>query len=673
MRAVKTGTVVLCLCIAGHAALLGMPSDIAMNVRDFGATGDGSTNDSRAIQLALDTNRTESKDYNGLPKTVYFPAGTYVISETLDWIGCALTLQGQGVGATTLLLATGAQGFGDPANPKPMIRTPAGNMSFRQNVHNMTISIGSGNPGAVALDYISSNSGTVRDVELVAPDGDGVIGLDMTRAWPGPLLIKNVRVRGFDYGIKVKHSEYGPTFEGITLEGQNVAGLYNEGNVCAIRSLTSTNTVPAIVNAIGYGYIILLDGRLRGGAAGVSAITGQGLLYLRNVGCGGSAYGALAEVGGTVAVAGDTVDEYISGDIRMLWDSSPRKSLGLPVRDAPVYHDHDTADWGRFVPRWYGDTGPLQDLLNSGKSTIYFRGGTYFNHTADTFTVPASVKRIVGFHSAVNRERGPAALVLKVAESGGGPLIVEQFGYGVGVWHACGRTVAIKHGIYSYWPEPDAGPVFFEDVQSDNLVFGHGQQIWMRQLNTEGPELHITNNGARLWILGIKTEGKGTVISTVGGGFTELLGTLLYPCQSFTATDGPAFTIENASASFMYRVSSYVSNGNYPVQVREKRGGETREWELTNNTATICPLFVGYDSTAAGIGPVSVRTRAGAPATPLPRLHLGLYRRNDWLGGLTGAVLFDIRGRMIWSGGDMGRNKSERLVSGLHVLVPGAR
>ncbi|MBD3241038.1 MAG: hypothetical protein GF331_10675, partial [Chitinivibrionales bacterium] len=600
MRTVKTLAALLCLALAGQAALLPMPSDIATSVMDFGATGDGVTDDSRAIQLAIDTNRTESKDYNGLPKTIYFPAGTYVISETLDWIGCAMTLQGQGVGATTIVLATGAQDFDDPATPKPMIRTPAGNMSFRQNIHDMTISIGNGNPGAVALDYISSNSGTVRDVELIAPDGDGVIGLDLTRAWPGPFLIKNVRVEGFDYGIKVKHSEYGPTFEGIALEGQNVAGFYNEGNVCAIRSLMSINAVPAIVNALGYGYVILLDGRFAGGDPSVSAITGQGLLYLRHVGCGGSTYKALAEIDGAAVVPEDTVDEYISGDIRSLWDSSPRKSLGLPVQNAPVYHDHDTTNWGRFVPRWYGDTGPLQDLLNSGKSTIYVKGGVYFNHTADTFAVPATVKRIIGFHSVFNRERGPAALVFKVEEQSAAPLVIEQFGYGVGVWHACGRSVAIKHGAYGYWPEPNAGRLFFEDVQSDKLTFSNGQEVWMRQLNTEGPELHVTNNGARLWILGVKTEGKGTVISTSGGGMTELLGKLLYPCQSFTSSDGPAFIVDNASASFMYRVSSYVNNGNYPVQVRETRGGEMREWVPSSNGAMICPLFVGYDSTVAG-------------------------------------------------------------------------
>jgi hypothetical protein len=632
---------VLVVCVQAAALRLPMPADIALSVRDFGARGDGTTDDTDSLQRAIDADRTEQKDYNGRPKTLYFPAGTYLVSGTLDWIGCAMTLQGQGAGSTVIRLAPNAPGFGDPANPKPVIRSPAGNMSFRQNIHDLTIEIAPGNPGAVALDYISSNSGTVRDVEIVAADGSGLVGLDMTRAWPGPLLIKHVRVEGFRYGIKVKHSEYGPRFEGITLEGQTVAGLHNDGNVCAIRDFTSINSVPAIANVAGHGYVILLDGRLGGGSSSVYAIANSGLLYLRNVSCAGSSYEGLDS--SAAATEGlDSVGEYVSGDVKKLWDDSPGRSLGLPVRDAPVFHDGDTLQWARFVPRWYGDTGPLQDLLNSGKSTVYFRGGVYFKHATEYFTVPSTVKRIIGFHSVINKNEGPVAIMFRVAENSPDPLIIEQFGYGVGVEHKSDRTVALKHGSYRYYADPGAGDLFFEDVQSDNMSFVDGQSVWMRQLNTEGPELHVTNSGAKLWILGVKTEGKGTVIKTTAGGFTELLGTLLYPCQSFTRSDGPAFIIDNGSASFMYRVSAYVNDGNYWDQVVETRGGETRTWTLENNTHSLCPLFSGYDSTAVAVTP---------PAVCVPRHTRGRGRSIRRVVGPVGGLgtgsrpVFDLRGR----------------------------
>lgn len=67
-----------------------MISNAPNNVRDFGATGDGSTDDSAAIQLALD-NAGE----------VYIPAGTYVVNSTL-FIKSNTRLFGDGIEATII-------------------------------------------------------------------------------------------------------------------------------------------------------------------------------------------------------------------------------------------------------------------------------------------------------------------------------------------------------------------------------------------------------------------------------------------------------------------------------------------------------------------------------------------------------------------------------------------
>ena len=66
------------------------PTDFNMgNVKTvYGAKGDGVTDDTAAIQNALDDGRSIGQDYYGRPKAIYFPAGTYLVNDTLDWIGC---------------------------------------------------------------------------------------------------------------------------------------------------------------------------------------------------------------------------------------------------------------------------------------------------------------------------------------------------------------------------------------------------------------------------------------------------------------------------------------------------------------------------------------------------------------------------------------------------------
>lgn len=233
------------------SATIEFPANFMRNVKtDYDAKGDGITDDTAAIQRALDDGRLQTKDYYGEPKSLYFPAGTYLVSNTLKWNGCCVNLQGQGSGSTIIKLQNSAVGFNDPNVPKAVIQTPSGNMSFRQNITDMTVNTGTNNSGAIGISYISNNSGSLRDVTIVSGDQEGKVGLDLSRQWPGPCLVKNVQINGFDYGIYIENAEYGPTFEKITLTNQKVAGIRNEGNTLAIRGLESNNAVPAIQNPL---------------------------------------------------------------------------------------------------------------------------------------------------------------------------------------------------------------------------------------------------------------------------------------------------------------------------------------------------------------------------------------------------------------------------------------
>lgn len=73
---------------------------VELNVRDFGARGDGTTNDFAAIKAAVAAAATKSA-------TVHFPAGTYRIAGPIYFpLGASVSIRGDGISSTTIVGGT---------------------------------------------------------------------------------------------------------------------------------------------------------------------------------------------------------------------------------------------------------------------------------------------------------------------------------------------------------------------------------------------------------------------------------------------------------------------------------------------------------------------------------------------------------------------------------------
>ncbi len=571
----------------------------------YGAKGDGVADDTVAIQKALD-------DHPNAGAIIYLPEGTYRITDTLRWgkgnrggMEYKRTqLEGASRAKTVLKVADGTPGFGDAAKPKAVLWTgskPA--QRFSNAVRSLTIDTGA-NVGAIGAQFMANNEGTVRDVTL---RGAGPIGLDLGYTDEnGPLLVKNVRVEGFRVGIDCRSAVDSLTMEDIQLAKQTECGLRNAGQVLSVRTLTSENAVPAVVNAKGPSLLTLVDAKLTGGAPGAAAIVNEAPLFVRNVTATGYAKALENKLGMKAAPGGLVINEFTAQPAMSLFESSG-KSLGLPVEDAPDAPRDDPATWANvtkfgaggntYQTRDANDDAPaFQKAIDSGATTVYVPRGFYVLH--DTVKVRGKVRRILFMGSQlVGGERIGDKPAFRI-EDGESPSVTlermnETYGSHAKTWiaHATRRTLVVKNCIFGKF-EGDGGKVFLEDVCGGPFLFRQ-QAVWARQLNQETKGLHVLNDGGTLWVLGYKTERSGTLLETKNGGKTEVLGCFAYATGGVSAE--PMFVVSDSAFSATMGEAHF--GGNFPVLVRETRGGTTKELSRKDapsryGIGALLPLFV---------------------------------------------------------------------------------
>ena len=395
------------LTISAFAQQTYFPSDVAWkNIKtDYGAVGDGVADDTSAFQQAFATTLNQ---YNSRV-AIYVPNGTYLVSDriaTLEgYYDCCTTLQGENPATTIIKLKDNAAGFQDAANPRSVFYTRGGNQAFSMYFFNLTINTGSGNAGAVGIDYISSNYGAVKDVKIISPDGSGYSGIEMERQWAGPSIIKNVQIDKFRYGMRVATCEYSMTLEDVTLNNQSVAGIYNSCNTLAIRNLRSTNSVPAIQN--NDARTIIVDSQLNGGSSSNQAIvsTANSFLFARNITTSG--YSNAIRDDGTNVPGTSVVEYHNKPDYSQFQNNG--KSLNLPIENTPEYVNNTPTDWANAKTYGARPTNPLygtfdatpglQAAFNSGKKVIYLGdigdNGTVYCIYSDV-VIPPTVEKIVG-------------------------------------------------------------------------------------------------------------------------------------------------------------------------------------------------------------------------------------------------------------------------------------
>ncbi len=555
----------LCATARGHVFEDFLPAyaDSGMlNVKDFGAKGDGRTDDLPAIKKALEAALGGNGRYSR-PPFIYFPAGTYLVSDTIEsrvknsWSNgwrAGMMLMGESRSTVTIRIRDNHPDFRDPANRRAVIKTGSedpkpdggGNQAFRHNIFNLTVDVGRGNPGAIGIDYISNNRGAIRNVTIRSsdPQGQGAVGVAMSREWPGPALLRNVRIEGFEVGIEtLRHGQYSMTFADIGLINQRKVGILNRQNGLFFENLYSENTVPVIEHQGRNGLITVVNGIFVKGAGG-AAITNKGGMVLKNIRIEG--YSSIVDNqngGRTGTVQGPTLEEWISDEAH---GPGNGKLLNLPVKVSPEFVSRNPAEWQNarefFKEGEEDQTAAIQRALDSGKPVVYFPNGSYT--VSKTLVIPLTVRKITGLQSAIRPSKSFRGTELLKITGAGEPLVIEHFWFSRGtekdepssrnkvIVHDSSRAVVIRHcDIHGGYENTrnGTGDIFFEDNMGTPLRIKFPQSVWGRQVNCEflAGEPMISNNGGTIWISGYKTEGQQILLDSKGGQ-VEIFGVLAY-------------------------------------------------------------------------------------------------------------------------------------------------
>lgn len=582
---------------------------------DFGARGDGITDDTEALQAALDAGCGVSRARTAV---LYIPDGVYKVSRTLV-VQSALGpwLYGQSRDGVVIRLADGAKECTAVLRTHPNDGGSTSADWFMRNLRNFTIDVGR-NPNTDGIRWFATNSGILQNIRVV---GSGRIGINAGfMGQSGPNLIQDAVVEGFETGI-LSQWIWGETMSGITIRNCRSTGIVVNANCVAIEDLTVENTHTALVVDMPNdwywwgGVAAVIGANLRGRDATKPAILNRGSLYARDVKAVGFSR-AIESSSPNGSVSGPIVSEYSSHPARSAFETTA-SSLRLAIKREPrLPPDPNTNNWvcandfGAAAGDNRDDTQALQAAVDAAarakKTTVYLRGvgGPDPNwYTLDgEVTLHGSVRHIIGLGFArilrgkigrfVVTDASARMVKFQHLDSFGGPPVIleNRSSKSTMVVESCGVKI-VGDG---------AGDIFVTDCPADVEMKRFGQKLWARQLNPEGDSDDglVRNRGADLWLLGVKHEGRGVRISTSAGGKTELFGMFNYHSGMPEKDPRPIFDVDNARMSAMAVREITFGTHTYTVKLREKRGSEVR----TLGAAPGEHGWIGWALLSAGVG-----------------------------------------------------------------------
>ncbi|KAJ4406652.1 hypothetical protein N0V82_010075 [Gnomoniopsis sp. IMI 355080] len=406
---------------------------IFRSVTDFGAKGDGVTDDTDAINSAISSGgrcglNCESSTVT--PAMVYFPAGTYLVSKPIVQYYYT-QLVGDATNPPTLKASSSFSGMAvidaDPYEDDGSNWWVNQNNFFRQ-VRNFVIDITAQDPSEGAgihwqVAQATSLQNIVFNMNTDTSTANAQKGIFMDNGSGG--FMSDLTFNGGGYGAFFGNQQF--TTRNLTFNGCNTAIFMNWNWAWTLKDVTINNCKVGLDMATGVtsqtvGSVLFLDSKISNTPIGVntSYVTTQtgtnGTLVLDNVdmttgvttAIHDASSGAAVLEGGSVVKGFMQGNSYSSGTATALQKAATSNSTlpsSLLNSDGTVFTrskpQYETLPASSFVSVKAGgakgdgstdDTAAIQKVLDAATSdqVVYFDHGAYI--VTDTINVPKDVK-----------------------------------------------------------------------------------------------------------------------------------------------------------------------------------------------------------------------------------------------------------------------------------------
>ncbi|RAL05308.1 exo-beta-1,3-glucanase Exg0 [Aspergillus ibericus CBS 121593] len=305
---------------------------IYRNVKDFGATGDGSTDDTNAINEAISSGNRCGQGCDSsttTPALVYFPPGTYVVSKPivqyyytqmvgdandLPVLKAAASFTGMAVIDADPYTSTGANWYTNQNNFFRAVR------NFVIDLTAMPSSSGAGIHWQVGQATSLQN---IRFEMIKGGSNNKQQGIFMDNGSGG--FMSDLTFNGGNYGAFLGNQQF--TTRNLTFNDCNTAIYMNWNWAWTFKSVTINNckvglNMSAVPSNQTVGSVLMLDSTFTSTPTGIvtafssdSIPTGGGALVLDNVDFSGSTVAIAGVNGNTILAGGSVVDNYVQGNV----------------------------------------------------------------------------------------------------------------------------------------------------------------------------------------------------------------------------------------------------------------------------------------------------------------------------------------------------------------------